>query len=200
MVIESTGALWEPLVEYGNQSKFCNAICKGYKDKPLLAKVLAQPNHFPQFIERSSLLHMKNHENREVLCLPHTSYKGDNIITRVVDQAHRAIRHFSAKRTIDYIRRLYWWPKIGHKVNKFCWTCSTCQTTKASNQLLLGLLHSLPIPRQPWGLIAMDFIGPFPPSEGHDYLWVVLCHLTSMVNLVSIKLMIKASELACKFI
>ena len=46
----------------------------------------------------------------------------------------------------------------------------------------------------------MDFVGPFPPSEGHDYLWVVLCHLTSMVHLVPIKTTIKASELTQKFI
>ena len=46
----------------------------------------------------------------------------------------------------------------------------------------------------------MDFVGPFPLSEGHNYLWVVLCCLTSMVHLVPIKTMIKASELAQKFI
>ena len=46
----------------------------------------------------------------------------------------------------------------------------------------------------------MDFVGPFPPSEGHNYLWVVLCHLTSMVHLVQIKTTIKASKLAQKFI
>ena len=46
----------------------------------------------------------------------------------------------------------------------------------------------------------MDFVESFPPSEGHDYLWVILCHLTSMVHLVLIKMMIKASELAQRFI
>jgi hypothetical protein len=46
----------------------------------------------------------------------------------------------------------------------------------------------------------MDFVEQFPLSEGHDYLCVVLCRLTSMVHLVPIKTTIKASELACKFI
>ena len=81
---------------------------------------------------------MKNHENKEVLRLPHMLYKGDNNIARVVDQAHRAIGHFSAQRTMDYICRLYWWPKIDHKVDKFCQTCLTCQATKPSNQLPKG--------------------------------------------------------------
>ena len=30
----------------------------------------------------------------------------------------------------------------------------------------------------------MDFVGPFPESNGYDYLWVVICRLTSMVHLV----------------
>jgi integrase-like protein len=199
-VLESAGTLREPLVEYGGQPGFFNAVRKGYKDEPLLNKVAAQPNHFPQFSERNGLIYTKNREENEVLCLPHTGYKGDNIIAKVIDQAHRAIGHFGAQRTADYIRRFYWWPKIGREVDKFCRTCPTCQVTKTTNQLPQGLLHSLPIPRQPWGSIAMDFVGPFPPSEGHDYLWVVLCRLTSMVHLVPIQTTIKASELACKFI
>ena len=135
-----------------------------------------------------------------MLCFLHTSYKGDNIFTRIIDQAHRAIEHFGAQRTVDYVCRLYWWPKIGQEVDKFDRTCPTCQVAKATNKLPQGLLHSLLIPRQPWGLIAMDFVELFPLSEEHDYLWVVLYHLTSMVHLVLIKTTIKTSELAWKFI
>jgi hypothetical protein len=42
----------------------------------------------------------------------------------------------------------------------------------------------------------MDFVGPFPESSNYNYLWVVICHLTSMVHLVPICTTIKASELA----
>ena len=199
-VLGSAGTLREALIEYGDQPEFFDAVRKGYKEEPLLGKVVAQPSHFPQFTEGNGLLYMKNREEKEVLCLPRASYKGDNIIARIIDQAHRAIGHFGAQRTADYVRRLYWWPKIGREVDKFDRTCPMCQVAKATNKLPQGLLHSLPIPRQPWGLIAMDFMGPFPPSDGHDYLWVVLCRLTSMVHLVPIKTTMKASELAWKFI
>ena len=46
----------------------------------------------------------------------------------------------------------------------------------------------------------MDFVGPFPESGGYDYLWVVLCRLTSMVHLVPIKTTTMASELAWLYI
>ena len=144
-------------------------------------------------------IHKKSWKQGGVMPPPY-NIQGRSIITMIINQVHRAIGHFGAQKTVDYIHREYWWLKIGHEVDKFCQTCPTCQATKPSNQLPQGLLHSLPIPRQPWGLIAMDFVGPFPPSEGHDYLWVILCHLTSMVHLVLIKMMIKASELAQRFI
>ena len=199
-VFESARTPQVPLVLYGDQPGFLNAVCRGYKSKPILAKVSAQPSHFPQFTEKDGLLYTKIRGNEEVLCLPHATYKGDSIIAMIINQAHRAIGHFGAQRTVDYICREYWWPKIGREVDKFDRTCPTCQATKPSNQLPQGLLHSLPIPRQPWGLIAMDFVRPFPLSEGHNYLWVVLCHLTSMVLLVLIKTTIKVSELTKKFI
>ena len=55
---------------------------------------------------------------------------------------------------------------------------------KTSNQRPQGLLHSLPIPTKPWSSIGMDFMGPFPLSNNLDYIWVVLCRLTSLVHLI----------------
>ena len=46
----------------------------------------------------------------------------------------------------------------------------------------------------------MDFIGPFPESNEHDYLWAMLCWLTSMVHLVPVKTMIRALQLAWLFV
>ena len=46
----------------------------------------------------------------------------------------------------------------------------------------------------------MDFVSPFPESSGHDYLWVVICRLTSMVHLVPIRTTTTASELAWLYI
>ena len=79
-------------------------------------------------------------------------------------------------------------------------TCGTCQVTKTSTQRPVGLLHPLPIPNRPWGSIGMDFVGPFPESSGYDYLWVVICRLTSQVHLIPVKTTIKASELAWLYV
>jgi hypothetical protein len=46
----------------------------------------------------------------------------------------------------------------------------------------------------------MDFIGPFPKSKEYDYLWAVICRLTSMVHLTPVKTTITASELASLYV
>jgi hypothetical protein len=46
----------------------------------------------------------------------------------------------------------------------------------------------------------MDFIGPFPKLQGYDYLWVVICRLTSMVHLIPVNMTVKASELASIYV
>jgi Integrase zinc binding domain len=113
--------------------------------------------------------------------------------------AHGPALHSTTK-TADYIRRHYWWPRIGQDVEQYCKMCPICQTTKSSTQRVPGLLHSLLIPSQPWSSIAMDFVGPFPESNGYNYLWVVICHLTLMVHLVPVRTTTTASELAWLYI
>src|SRR5260221_9437324 len=48
--------------------------------------------------------------------------------------------------------------------------------------------------------ITMDFIGPFPKSLDSNYLWVIVCCLTSQVHLVPIKTTTNALELTYEFL
>jgi hypothetical protein len=117
-----------------------------------------------------------------------------------IDQAHRVLGHKSSRKTLDYIRRWYWWPNMVKDITTFCESCGMCQTTKSSTQKPEGLLHSLPIPSRPWESIGMDFIGPFPKSHGMDYLLLVICRLTSMVHLIPTKTTAKATDIAWLFV
>ena len=46
----------------------------------------------------------------------------------------------------------------------------------------------------------MDFVGPFPRVDGYDYLWVVICRMTSMVHLVPVQTTITATQLAWLYV
>ena len=126
-----------------------HAISAGYKDDSVLSKVLNKPEHYLMFKVRNDLIYMDKRGGEEVLCIPHTKFKGDMIVAMVIVQAHQALGHLGAQRTVDYICRWYWWPKLGREVDKYCRSCLVCQATKTDNQRPKGLLHSMPILTRP---------------------------------------------------
>jgi hypothetical protein len=45
----------------------------------------------------------------------------------------------------------------------------------------------------------MGFVGPFPLVNNFDYVWVVLCRLTSLVHFIPLRTTTTASQLAPLF-
>jgi len=175
-------------------------IKRGYEKDPLCAKVLASVEQYRNFKIIDDLLYTRNRTDISVLCIPSVVQNKRRLTEIVITQAHEVLGHLGPQKTADYVRCHYWWSRIGQDVEQYCKTCPICQMTKSSTQKVPGLLHSLPIPTRPWSSIAMDFVGPFPESHGHDYLWVVICRLTSMVHLVPVRTTTTASELAWLYI
>ncbi len=84
---------------------------------------------------------------------------------------------------------------------EFCKTCEECQRCKGDTKPPAGKLHSLLVPVKPWDSIGMDFVGPFPEIATDDgrklnYLWVIVCRMTSMVHLVPVHTTMTASQLS----
>lgn len=113
-----------------------------------------------------------------------------------MDEAHTVLGHLGEQKTSQYVRHWYWWPKMGHDIEKFCDSCGACKMAKSHNQLPEGLLHSLPIPEHPWDSIGVDFVGPFPSCLGYNDLLVVICRLTSMISLTPMKVTDTSSDVA----
>ena len=181
-------------------SDFLDKVWKGYAKDKLLCKVVGEREQYASFRHEDGLVYTTNRGGHEVLCIPRVVTKDYSLTAIVINQAHTILGHFGAQKTADYIRRWYWWPRLGPEVDKFCDTCGICQVSKTSTQRPVCLLHPLPIPNRPWGSIGMDFVGPFPRSNRYDYLWVVICRLTSMVHLIPVNTIITASELASLYI
>jgi len=80
--------------------------------------------------------------------------------------------------------------------NTFCKTCEACQQAKAPTHKPTGLLHLLHIPTKPWDSVRTNFTGPFPEAKGYNYLWVVICRMTSMVHLIPVHMKLTASDLS----
>jgi len=125
---------------FENVGTFTQDVLQGYAQDAVLGKVAQDTGKYSAFTQE------------------------DGMIEIVLEQAHSTLGHMGAQRTSEYIRRYFWWPTLGKDVDKFCTSCATCQVNKPRSTLQAGLLHSLPIPTQPWTSIAMDFVGPFPRS------------------------------------
>ncbi len=140
---------------------FLEAIKKGYQMDTFFSHVLQNPSMHKNFVMCGNFMYMANGRGGQVLCLPRTKFKQQTTTQIVIDQAHETLGHFGAQKTVEYLRRWYWWPKMGVEVEQFCISCWRCQLSKPWNQLKAGLLHSLPILFIPWMAITMDFVGPF---------------------------------------
>jgi hypothetical protein len=181
-------------------SEFVRTVRASYDSDKFFSKISEAPADFKGFWIKNGLIYTKNRTGANVLCVPKGNIKLKSLRQIVLETGHEVLGHFGAQKTTDYIRRFYWWPQIHDDVEKYCATCHRCAVTKPENKKPSGLLHSLPIPDRPWGSISMDFVGPFPKSEGFDYLWVIVCRLTGMIHLIPTTTKVRASELAYIFL
>jgi len=175
-------------------------ICQNYEGDKLFSLILDKPKDYKEFTMANRLVWQTNLHNNEVLCIP----RQWDIVMTIITQAHNMLGHFGNQHTMEYIHRWYWWPQMHLDIHEFCRTCDLCQWSKKPYRKLAGKLHNLPIPTKPWNSIGMDFVGPFPESKGFNYLWVILCQMTSMVHLIPVYTTMKASELSwiyrCKIV
>jgi len=95
--------------------------------------------------------------------------------------------HMGQDKTIELIRRNFWWSKMNERIIDFVRSCPECQKNKAAWYQLYGLSSPLELPYAPWQSIAMDFITELPVSEGCDQLWVVIDRFTKMAHFLPLE-------------
>ena len=78
----------------------------------------------------------------------------------------------------------------------FVATCNMCQKNRPSYKKTTGLLEPLPIPKEPWESIAMDFIVGLPKSKGYDSILVVVDWFSKMRYFIYTKTTVTAKEVA----
>ena len=88
---------------------------------------------------------------------------------RAVALAH--VGHQGIVKTKSLIREKVWFPGIDKMVKDKVDNCLACQAVTPSKSSPVEPLQMTPLPRGPWKMLAMDFLGPFPSS---DYLLVVI--------------------------
>jgi len=112
---------------------------------------------------------------------------------RLVDQILRSEHdtkiagHMGQDKTIELVRRNFWWPKMNERILDFVRSCPECQQNKSSRHQPYGLSSPLELPYAPWQSIAMDFITELPLSDGCDQLWVIIDRFTKMAHFIPLQ-------------
>jgi len=111
------------------------------------------------------------------------------LVQRIMESEHdtKVARHIGQDKTIELIRRNFWWPKMNERIIDFVRSCLECQQNKVSRHQLYGLSSPLELPYAPWQSIAMDFITELPVSEGCDQLWVIIDRFTKMAHFLPLR-------------
>lgn len=109
----------------------------------------------------------------------------EDLYTQVLHEFHDAPTgaHFGVEKTLERIRRDFYWPKMRHTVEAYIRGCEACQRNKSINMKPAGELQPLPIPEDKWHTVTMDFITKLPKTKtGYDSIVVFVDKLTKMVH------------------
>uniref|UniRef100_A0A8P4GPN0 Gypsy retrotransposon integrase-like protein 1 n=1 Tax=Dicentrarchus labrax TaxID=13489 RepID=A0A8P4GPN0_DICLA len=117
---------------------------------------------------------------------PNRLFVPDSTRSQVLQWAHssRISCHPGYQRTLDFLRRKFWWPSMARDTRAFVAACSVCARGKSSHQLPAGQLHPLPVPSRPWSHIALDFVTGLSTSEGNDTILTIVDRFSKSVHFV----------------
>ncbi|GAU44853.1 hypothetical protein TSUD_112270 [Trifolium subterraneum] len=91
--------------------------------------------------------------------------------------------HAGLVKTMKRLSENFYWDHMKQDVQNFIKQCHVCQQTKYSTLKPSGLLQPLPLPKQVWEDISMDFVTGLPPSNGFTVLLVMVDRFTKGIHL-----------------
>lgn len=123
---------------------------------------------------------------------------GTSIQQKIISAFHDSPMggHSGFPATYSRIRRLFAWPKMKHHIQQYVACCQTCQQAKPERVAYPGLLMPLPVPKESWDVISMDFIDGLPQSGSVNCILVIVDKLTKFAHFLPLAHPYTASKVA----
>ncbi|CAJ2661553.1 unnamed protein product [Trifolium pratense] len=168
-------------------------IQKDDKLKILVQELISDPLSHPGYQLRGGKLF---HEGR--VAIPKNSPRIAWILHEFHDTSTGG--HSGYLRTYKKIASVVYWEGMRKNIKEYVDACEVCQRNKYQTLSPGGLIQPLPVPKQVWADISMDFIGGLPKVQGVDTIMVVVDRLTKYAHFLPVKHPYTAKDIAELFI
>lgn len=108
-----------------------------------------------------------------------TSPLVDVVLSGIHDLAHEG-----NQKTIERVRRGFYWKGWKKTIQDYIRNCVVCQRNKWETLQPAGLLQPLPIPTAIWADISMDFVEALPKVSGKSVLLVVVDRFSKYAHFI----------------
>lgn len=163
--------------------KWIETVIEGYQDDPqtkaLLTKLSITGTNDKGYLLVDDIIKYKNR-----------TWLGNN------KEAHKAILlalhssglggHSGIAATYHKVKSMFAWPNMKQDIKQFISNCQVCSQAKPEHCKLSGLLQPLPVPKQAWHTICMDFIEGLPKFKAYDTILVVIDKFTKYGHFIPI--------------
>ena len=127
----------------------------------------------------------------------------ESIRTLLLSEAHDTIfgGHFGIEKTLEKLKRYWYWPAMTRDVEDYIKSCTICQKTKHPTRKAAGLLKPI-LADNPWQIVTMDFVSGLAPGKltGNTACLVIVDKFSKYTILESVPANIDAEETADVFL
>jgi hypothetical protein len=110
------------------------------------------------------------------------------LIHEILIHYHDNQQHIGIDKTIEFIKRNYYWTNMDDDIKYWIINCIKCQRIKPNLNKPKGLLQSHAIPHKPWHVISVDFITDLPRSKSNnDSIVVFVDTFSKMTKMTALK-------------
>jgi hypothetical protein len=102
---------------------------------------------------------------------------------QILEHAH-TMGHEGGEKTLHRFRSSFYSPSTRRRVREFVRGCPVCQRNKTEHLHPVGLLQPLPVLRQVWDDIAVDFIEGFPKVGGKSVVLTVVDRFSKFAHFI----------------
>lgn len=120
----------------------------------------------------------------------HGRFRSKTLVPEILSQAHNnpIASHGGIHKTIERIRRCYFWPGLVVDVKAYINACDICKMTKAPNTVLRPPMGKAAETQRVFQRLFIDFLGPYLRSKaGNIGIFIVLDHLSKFDFLKPVK-------------